>query len=404
MSGRLILQTDLFFLAQLGNLELAAFGVPLRVMFLDPIIAFALAPIFSVFVSEAKCLSEAREKIHSATSLSILLGLGLCIVGLKLYPFTLGQLELTEEIKNMSRESLFWLTLAIPFKMYSFTSSMSLHAIQKGRFVIIINLIAIFTNAILDYVLIFQFQFGFKGSYLSSFFVTLCTCIFSYLILRKECQSLSFFRFPNLTIIKRILVLSPYEFARLGSERVISLLLIYFVSGTKNSALLAAFLVATEFLSFLLVPILALMRSSAIVMAKLQTESINKTEGRFGLAGQFWLVPLILSAALLGFGRIIGTQGYGLSEQALTWWRPFTIIAALFLPLLYFDSFLRGILQARKRFNLIAITEITSSWLILLPMFYISIYLESPWLAWTSIFGASLISFLILLKKSTPQV
>lgn len=391
--SRLLLQTDLLFISRLGSDEVAAFGVPLRIMVIDIVVALSMAPAISVLVAKARRQKQAGWAAMQALNLSMLVGILLLLIGLGIYPRLVETLNITPRVSALAKDAVFWLTLSIPARMIGSISNMILHALGRGKHVMRIVFGGVLVNAALDYLMIFEWGFGFSGSYLSSLAVSGMMGLFSlyFAIRAPELKRVYQVSLPSWAWTRELMTMVSSEGLRVASERVFMVALMYVATEVGGVEFLAVYVVVSEFISFATMPGIAMMRSMAIHLQKSNTsQSMGKESALIG----FLYLPFI-AVAMLGlffFGKSIGEGFYNLVGPYSDWWKTFVIIFAFTLPIQFYDYLVRAVFHAQKQFHHVSKIDLMTSWLVVLPLFATALWMKQPIFVWVTLLGESFIS------------
>jgi Na+-driven multidrug efflux pump len=367
-SGRIIAQTDMIMVARFGEAATAAFSIPLRIMLLDMVVAFALAPVVSVMVGSARGEHERAATIGRAMTAGAVLAVLLTAAGLIVYPRIVSLVSNDPEIRSLATQATFWLTLAIPARLMQFTASMALHGSGRGRHLIPLNLAGVVLNALLNAALMFGAGHGFQGAYESTFACSYLTMAWSLYLLREPTRGRLFAPLPLGEAARMAARIAP-EIGRLASERLHAFATLWAFSAWAGLPGLSAFAVAGEFMFILFMPAIAAMRAAAVQLAPEADRPFPAL-----LAS---VAPLARSAAALSFvvGAIavvlagpLGVGVYNLSPEAMAWWRSFVLLMCLWLPVRAADAFQRGVWQAQGRLGSIFAVDVLAQWLISIPL------------------------------------
>lgn len=391
LTSRLLAQTDLVMLAPLGAESTAAFAVPARLMVLDAIVAFALGPVVSVAVSRHKeDAQKQRHIITSALSLTGLLAALLTIVGLIVYPMLMPYFVHTPTVAELSREGLFWMTLSIPVRMLVFVSSMCLFACQKGKQVSYIYLVTLISNAALNDLLIYHLEFGFEGSYIATTLVSCIELLWLLYLVYREVDGLPFSRF-EWNWLRSIQNAIGAEWIRLMFWQAEGLVILWMLAAhTEWASVLSVFGVSNEMTLLLTMPLIALMRASAMQLAAHAPN--KKLVETLGLIGPV-LKPSIIASVLLGLcllllAKPLGVHVYQLQDpERLAWWLVFATVFGLLLPVYTYSYLLRACYQACDMFTKITRIELLVTWLLFLPLLWGALLINSPYLFFSAYIG-----------------
>ncbi len=396
LAAKIIVQTDVIMLAPLGTYALAAFAIPMRVMIIDIIAAFAIAPVIGVIISSAKTENKRHYIIKNAFSLSLYLSLILTGIGLVFYPQLVTHIINNFEIAFLAKNAIFWLTMAIPARLIQFVCTMIFFATKRGNYLLPIYLGSIIANGILDWLLIYFFKMGFSGSYLSTFFVSYLEVFYTLFLLRKNFSILKIFQPPNMVWVKKLFSQISSEFARLVSWQFLSFTILLLFSLKLVWVLpLSIYAVAMEFYVFLTIPLIAVMRAIAILLAK-----YNKINGihlywalkKIAFIG--FILTFMISILLILSGNYFGENIYHLNKGVLSLWKSFIWLTALGLPLYFLNSLQRGVWQSQQKYQVIFLLELFLSWPISIFTVYYGLVTRNYWVLWS---GTLIIELLIAL-------
>lgn len=388
LASRLLLQTDLVFLSPLGENVIAAFGVPARIMLLDTIIAFAVAPVVSVLVAQKQNTDEKRLAIEQSLSISFCLGIFLLIICSFIYPYLTLKIIPDQSVAYMAKPAVQLLTLAIPAQLITFTGTMILFSLKKGHKLLPMYAFCLILNAILDAILIHYLEVGFLGAYLSTLFVSCIRCGW-VLYLLKDTYSLSgIIKCPPIECVKLFMKNVGPEFARTLSWQIFWFAtLFFFAKDTMLTWRLSAYSVATEFYFLFSMFFVALMRTTAITASEHHKKSTASVYSSFKKVVLYGIFPVIVfSLILMLSSSALGTNIYHLSGESLRWWNIFITSYAISLPLCLINSIQRGIWQSKCRFGSLFTLDLFLYWVIFLPGIYLGLKINNPWLTWIGFF------------------
>lgn len=382
IAGRVVLQTDLVMVAKLGMNEMAAFSLPSHLMLIDTVCAFALASVTSVFVANTK---EKQRTIEKVFGITFGLGILLAVAGVFIYPKLIQFINVSPIISKMAQGTILWMTVFIPVRMSEFVGSIALHALGKGSSLFGINVIEIIINGILNYFLMFVMNLGFIGCFIGTCLTSLITLAWTLFLIKQNFPESLLFAIPDPKFLKDFLKQFLAELMRISSEQIVKIFILLIVINYAlfDTKLLAIFTIAREFQFFLLTSIIALMRASAIFFsssAKFNLQKVLK-KSKVLIAPTFFL-SLGVGILIMLLGVTFTELFYNLEPLQEYWWRVFCIYMLCFLHIKIVDAILRGFLQARKQFDIIAKVDIISQLLVLLPSIFIVSPLKIPWLFW----------------------
>ncbi len=380
VTSRLLLQTDILMLTPLGLEATAAFAVPGRLMVIDAIIAFALGPVISVAISRETALEKKYTVIKSALGLTLLLSLLLVGIGLLIYPLAVDYLVADSQTKNLAQTGVLWMIGSVPIRMLAFIASMCLFACKEGRRVSYIYGVTLTANAALNWLLIYYFKFGFVGSYIATCLVsTLQLAWFLYLLVCLIGE-IPFSRFKQ-QWLKEIAQQIGAEWLRLVSWQAEGLVILaVLASRVEWLSIFSAFGVISEFSALLLMPLIALMRTSAMQVGSANTDG-NLKDGWTLLKPiriRICIVTAILGVILFFLSDQIGTHIYHLENERLVWWNAFMLIYGIALPGFAYSHLIHGCYQACGQFARIAAMEIAITWFLFMPLLGLALNYAMP--------------------------
>jgi Na+-driven multidrug efflux pump len=128
-------------------------------------------------LATAKTEHDKKIVIQDSLSFSMYLSVILLFVGLIFYPAIIEAVVKNDTVAQLSRDAVFWLTLAIPARLLQFVGAMILFGSNRGRYLIPVFGIAIVLNGLFNWVLMYQMKMGFSGSYLATFIISYLACI-----------------------------------------------------------------------------------------------------------------------------------------------------------------------------------------------------------------------------------
>ena len=381
MTSRLLLQTDLLMVAGLGPEATAAFGVPGRLMVIDAVAVYALAPVVSIAVSREEEKRKRHAILASSLGLTFALAILLSSIGMWLYPRVVDALVADSGTRLLAREAVFWMTLSIPVRMLACIATMGLFACGQGGRMMVIYLVTLSANAGLDWMLIYRFGLGFKGAYLATFIVSSIELLWLMVLVQGLAG-----RFPissfTLDWFRKTVGNVGAEFLRLTSWQVEGFALLFIVAAREAwMPIFSAVGVISEFSNLLMVPLIALMRTSAMLVARHAGKSAPPTGWHLlkPIRGLARAVALVLGLGLAAGATGLGSFAYHLHGERLRWWCAFAMVYGLGLPLLVHGSLLRACYQAHERFGRIAWAEIPITWILFMPSLWLALRHDNPW-------------------------
>ncbi|MCG8487252.1 MAG: hypothetical protein MI756_07260 [Chromatiales bacterium] len=385
IGSRFIAQTDIIMLSPLGSDAVGAYSVPSRVMLLDMIVALALGPVVSITMAKARCSEQRQEVINGVFSIGIFLGLILMLAGLLIYPYIVDNLVSDKNTASLAREAVFYLTLAIPLRLSQFLGIMLIHGDGRGKVIVPLVLFTIIANAGLNWVFIYLLGFGFSGCYFATILTTAVELAIIILLISDQGKRGSLLCIPRWNWVIELARKGGPEWGRLVSYQAVSLVtLAVFAMNYNREGQLEVFTLASELQTLLLMPTIAVMRSTAIILAsRQQVQSLFQiivSMRDILIMGLF--LSLALAVLLLFATDDQWRHIYGISNGALVWWHPFLAVLAITVPISLFNSIQRGAWQAAERYSFLFTVDFIVQWLVLLPCVIVGVYLGNPWLTW----------------------
>lgn len=400
VASKLIIQTDLIMIAPLGEITLAAYAAPTRVMLLDAIVAFGLGPVVSVLISGERDPRKRREHIRMAIGLAGYLGCTLMLIGLLVYPPLLDMTVSNQEVAALARPALLILTLAIPLRLTQFIATMVLYGIGRGQAIIPYLIASIILNVGLNALFIHGLDMGFTGCYTATFLTALFEWVVTLYLLRRECTLRDLITPPRVKAVRELLAPAVPETLRLIFIFGVQFAALALYAGQDGKvAQLSVYSVGAELYLLLLMPMIAAMRSTAVVLAQ-DTDLLQRGGLWNTLRPVFYRgIPLVLlvSTLLLALGDTLGREVFHLTPPARDWWQAFVLFAALSLPLTLFNALQRGAWQSRQRFTTLFYIDASVQWGIIVPCITLGLYLDTPWIAWGYLLLTELATGAILL-------
>ena len=129
--------------------------------------AIALGAIISKALGE-KNYKRIKEASTLSFSLSIILGLIICLLATTLSPFIPKWMNASVDIQKDASSYFFIISLAIPFRAFIILASSAMRAIKNSKTPMYINLSANILNIGLNYLLIYTASLGVKGAALAT--------------------------------------------------------------------------------------------------------------------------------------------------------------------------------------------------------------------------------------------
>lgn len=382
MSFRIMLQTDLIMLAPLGEFAKAAFGVPMRIMWIDTIVALSLIPVVSVHIASIHNDKDKSRAISGILGAAFFLSIILVLIGLFLYPLLINYFVKDPIVAKLSWEAVFWLTISIPVRLILSLTQMLLFSTRKGQLVNVINVVALSINVFLNWIFIYRFNMGFKGAYVSTVLVSSIELAWVLFLIRSHLTTFQVFK-SCFNEFKKIMGMLNAEFIRLFAWTLMWFAsLALFASYLSDTDRLAAYSVFIEFYFLINMALVALMRSISIVLAQEKITIMEKYQYISKLTYKGLAVTALVMVILWIFCTPIGMIFYKLEDVSLEWWKAGIQIFAINLILCYWNAIQKGIWQSCKEFKMIAILEVIVYWSVFIPGIYLGLKYNNPYLTW----------------------
>ena len=370
MTSRLLTQTDLIMLTHVGPDAVAALGVPSRLMIIDTIAAFCLAPVFSVAISREELPDAKWRAVRMSLGAAAMASIGLVAVCMPAYNRLLDRVVTDPHLRPLASVAVNWMTATIPLRLLAFVGSMALFAMGLGPRIWRIYGVTLAANALLDILLIFKFQMGLSGAYLSTALVSAIELGWILWTL-GEAGGRWPFQWPTPSWLRTLSLSLRAEAIRLASWQLEGLLLLSFIASRPEWApRLTAFTVTSEALAVLSMPLIALMRTAAMQIAETLPTG-NPGLGWRALASVRYAALALCMVAGIGLfvcRAWLGGTLYTTTGESLRWWLGFASIYAWMLPVLGIAMIARACWQAYEEFRLVAAVEICIGWLVALPL------------------------------------
>lgn len=386
--SRVLNQTDLIFIAPLGSAATAAFAVPGRLMFIDAIVAFALGPVISIAVSRTEEGCARNRIVRGALGLTFMTSCLLVVAGLIVYPRLADALVDGAEVRTLAQAGIFWMTWSIPLRMLVFVSTMCLFASRKGRQVTPIYGVTLIANGALDWLLVNRLGLGFEGAYLATFAVSSMELVWLLGLLARLHGRVPFGRFGmawGRDIGKQLAT----EWLRLASWQAENVAVIALLASNPLwLPAFGAFGVIAEFQALALMPFVALMRTAAMQLAQPGCEqSVGGAWRELGaVRRQVLLASVVGALVIVSAAPFLGEPIYRFDEARLRWWSGFAIVFGLSLPVYAVGNLLRACFQTSQRFGDVARVEVGLTWLGFVPMLWLGLLAQNPWIFFSAYF------------------
>lgn len=404
LAAKAISQIDLFMIARLGEEAVAAFAVPSRVMLIDMVLAFSIAPVVSVMVARATQTTERSDTIARALSLSFYVSLVVTGAGIIVYPRIVDAIIATDEVSELAKQATFWLTLSIPIRLMQFVGLMALHACGRGKLFLPVLFISLAIKVPLNNLLIYEFGWGFQGCFIATAAVSILELAATLWLLRSNLRASFWLRPPGLEWTRQFSWNAFPEAGRVLSYAAVQFtLLALYASNPAWLSRMSSYSVAFEMQVFLFMPMAATMRSLAIILASstpLDGDSLYKMARTVAAVGG--ILAVSVGSAIFFGETLLGQSVYQLTPAAMAWWSPYTMIAVALVPVMFIGAVQRGIWHSQQRYNFVFFVEIATQWGILVPVTYLGLLWNNPSLAWSGLLVSEIVlgSILFLSRQS----
>lgn len=385
VTSRLVVQVDVIMLAPLGQEAVAAFGVPARVMLIDLIVALALGPVIAVLVARAQATRS--QLVHHSLSAAFYVGLFLTAAGLVVYPIVVQATVEHDAVRALARDAIFWLTLAIPIRLTQFVGTMILLGSGRGRELIPVLGASFFLKIALNWIFIYPLALGFRGCYIATLVTSVIELVWVLRLISATYPGVTrAFAPPSLGWVSRLLMRAGPEWGRLVVFQGIGFFVLLLL-GRRSEWItqLGVYAVAVEMQALITMPFIASMRAAAISLAPRtgSAPSLYRSMRHVLIGGV--CVSVVVGLLFAYTVPSLGAAAYRFGDPAIRWWYPFAVMFGLMLPLSFANSIQRGIWQSRGRFGLVFAVDAIALWGGFLPLFYLGVSRNHPWLAWSGI-------------------
>lgn len=383
VAGKVIVQIDLVMIAGLGVEAVAAFAVPSRVMLIDLIVAFSIAPVVSVMVARAAPGPDRRDTVTRALALSFYVSLAVTLAGVIAYPRLVSTIVATDNVAELARQATFWLTIAIPIRVMQFVAVMALYAVGRGTRFLWVLCVSLLLKVPLNLVLIDVM--GFQGCFVATAVISVIEFAAALWLLRAELDTRRMWVPPSWTWVAGFTRQALPEAGRVSAYfGLMFVVLTLYASEAAWVPRLSAYTVAMELQVLLSMPMIAAMRSVAVMLAaRTRSDGVSPYLASRPVAVAGGAIAVLVGAAVLLGGDALGAIVYQLPRAALEWWTPYTVVALALIPVTFLGTLQRGIWHSQQRYNFVFLTESAAQWGLLLPSAYLGLRWDAPWIAWS---------------------
>lgn len=398
INKRLITQTDIFFASLFGGAAIAAAGLPNNIMLIDQIMAMAIVPILSSTIADWYNKRELELKFEHLLAGLFKLSILLSFIGFCVYPLVLKLVVSDLEVLKLSNKALFWLNLSIIPEFFRYSISVCLNATNKGKYVLIYSSIEVILNLLLNWFFVKYLGFGFVGIYIATFIVSSSTCLLTYMKISSDYPSVSFvqlFKFPDLKIQLISFKNTSFEFIRVCVEKFSFLLMICIISlFSKNDNVLVAFTISLGIYFLMLMPQVALMRSLTIYLIQKNNEF---KQNILKISFFSFFLTITITITVLFYKQWILSTLYNVKDiELLQLSSNYINILIPLLSLRIISTIQRGIVYANELIKFLAIIDIISFLIFILPLFSAGQYVENSYITWIGFYIAEMFSIISL--------
>gem|GEM_PF-2317719 len=385
--SRLINQTDLIMISAFGKNAIAAYVIPLDLMFIDTLFSLSITPIITLRMSEATKGGIVEDTKIQMLGVGIITGLGLMIVCLIIYPLIFNFYRLSPEVRRLGFTFLFLMTISIPVRFTMFVESLILHSLNLGKKVVLNNLILFILNIIFNWIFMYSLKFGAIGNYISTVFVSTVGMINLYFRLNVPFERLMNVLTRNWRGVVGLIFNNAsylgWETIRSTSEKILPTVLLYIVSKNWGEFLPLYSITSQWRVLFSMIPV-AVLRGLPVAMNLTEMEKVHlsKYENKrfliqfslsiFSIFSIIAFVPILFSGKILyAFYNLSGKPYLEIWNTFLIWW--------LFIFVMMINSAVWiGYAYWKKEFKRFAIIDIIADWVIFLPLFFFSTKSQIP--------------------------
>jgi Na+-driven multidrug efflux pump len=236
-------------------------------------------------------------------------------------------------------------------------------------------------NAALNWVFIYDAALGFVGAYIATCIVSIIQLAWFLYLLACLVRGFPFSGFSWQWLTKIALQLGA-EWGRLLSWQAEGLLiLILLASKVEWLPVLSAFSVISEFSALLLMPLIALMRTSAMQIAAINPGSTTLRESWLLLKSvRAWacVITAVFGISLIFLSNTLGIYAYHLEAERLLWWNTFLLVYGIVLPCFAYSHLIHGCYHACGNFSRVAITQVVVTWSMFMPLVWVALHQGKP--------------------------
>ncbi|AHH12497.1 Na+ driven multidrug efflux pump [Borrelia hermsii YBT] len=303
---------DMFYVGKLGAMPLAALSLTGPINFL--IMVFAMGMATGSVSLMSRCIGEETFAKFSKYAgqlifLNFVLSLFVTVLVLIFIDFILDVMGVSGELKELTKSYFYVVIYAIPIMFLSIAVVYILNAQGETVISMMLILVANIINFILDPILMFTCNLGIAGAAWSTLFAKLMT-VFSYLFFtyRLNCGLKVRLKdiVPDIAIIKNIINLGlPSAFGHVMAS--LSFLIFNYIVIQIGSKFLAAYGMANNIISFLLLPGMSIGTGIvSIVGQNLGAKNISRVEDTLKKGFLVTLIIMITVASfIISFREII---------------------------------------------------------------------------------------------------
>jgi Na+-driven multidrug efflux pump len=278
---------------------------------------------------------------------------------------------------------------------------MALHGLGRGWLTTYVSAGSVVLNIALNYLFAWKLQMGPVGIYVSTFFISVLSAGLHLWMLDRKI-SIQSFQWLKMSFYRNLFVTIFPEMGRVASERLLAFVLLgLFTFLGSPSESMQAFVICSEFLFLLTAPLVALMRSVAVLSAQNQ-ERMKKSM-------KFFEEPLLL-LLICGLGVLVFAYSPFIFEklykvhQYTDWYGTFVWALPFYIVAKWGNSIYRGYLQSQKKLKAIFWVDSIGQWTLLIPLSAWAIYQNSPMLFWGGWVFVEVLSWMVLFVLWQPGI
>lgn len=374
-------QVDIVMMGRLGGGASGAYVMLMRLAVADLVLMTAMAAVASTSVTQVQLSDERGRVIGWILSFAAITGFCCCSFGLLLYPFLAKWIAGDGEVAALISTSVFWYSLAAPFRFLSVISAFILQALGEGALVVRWKMTELFAKVAGNFLIMEIFGLGFSGCFITGSIIAVVSSIWCLhklmlhdvriILVPEYSWALQFFR-STLWESQRIIAV---QLAVLGCLALFAAPWL----GKYDISRLNSYAAGQTMMLVIFAPFAAMMRFLAFRFAALREDRLAAAMQAIWRQG----APVVIGATLIllaseeKLGRLYGQQG--------PWWTTLVHVLATSLPLRYVTNVLRAYLQSQSAFAAVATADTGAFLLLATPLVAIGLYADSPLIAYLSL-------------------